>query len=577
MARNTLPYMVRRGHTFAFRLRVPRHLRPMLGCREIVRSLKTQNRQEAAPLALTWASRVKAIFAACETMTRPITTATLKHIIASATENPEKSFADLIAAFEHSNQDDLEFAEIDLNETEFDQLKKLLDTRVEKEFDQICTIADRIAPETPPPPPQRHPMADKSIGELKAYYRNKIAQEEEQTRQAEQDRREAARNKIRKIVHQQAAKIEALQSTNKELATQLATSMPKKKPAISMTWEDCLTRWVKDRSPATSSINSHRSSVAAFTALFPTIKIEDLEPSHFEEYRFKRKTGYGKYAPAKGTTIAKDEGFFTTLLGYARRARCIDKLPLEDLTAINLTDQDKKRVRPYTDNEIKTLFYSPIYTEGFTPQSGAKEGHGHYWLPLLMAYTGARIEELCQLTAAQVDTHEGVQCLLIYASRTRLKTDQSRRFVPLHSELIKLGFADHVLHIRKTQGASAPLFPGLKIKPSTEKVADAFSKWFGRYVERIGIQKKVLTKLQTEEHLHPCHSLRTTFINKMRSAEGNYRPDLEHLIVGHDGEDIHEKDYKGATMIALQRLINTVQYPGVDSSRHHNPSLSITC
>lgn len=87
-----------------------------------------------------------------------------------------------------------------------------------------------------------------------------------------------------------------------------------------MTWDDCIAKWIADKKPAQSSINGHRSSVAAFTDLFPAVKIEDLELRHFEEYRAKRREGYGKRPAVKGTTISKDEGFFTTLLGYAKRA-----------------------------------------------------------------------------------------------------------------------------------------------------------------------------------------------------------------------------------------------------------------
>jgi len=300
------------------------------------------------------------------------------------------------------------------------------------------------------------------------------------------------------------------------------------------------------------------------------VKIEDLGQHHFEDFRVRRKDGYGSRKPAKGTTIQKDESFFVTLLGYAKRAQCIDSIPLDNMAAIKLTEKDEKEVRPYTDEEIQTVFSSPIYTQGHTPlRSGVKEGRGHFWLPLLMLYTGARIEELCQLVAAQIDDHEGIQCLLIYPSRTRIKNGQSRRFVPLHDELLKLGLANHVAQLRKEHGSQAHLFPGLKIKPSTGKIADAFSKWFDRHVVEMGIQKKVTTKLQQEKHLHTCHSLRTTFINKMRSAEGNYREDLEHLIVGHEGKTIHETSYDGAAMVALKRLIDTVQYPGVDLSQHH--------
>ncbi len=214
MARNSLPFLLRRGDTFAFRLRVPQHLRPVLGCREIVRSLKTQNKQEAAPLALVWAGKVKTIFAACESMTRPITASTLKRLLTA--KDSTKPISDLIAALEHSKPEDLKLAETSLTEAEETQYAALLDKATAAEFNQI---AELLAPdEQQQHPTPQHPLVGKSIGELKSYYRGKIAQEEEQARQTDREQREAARNKIRKVIHQQTAKIEALQHTNRELA-----------------------------------------------------------------------------------------------------------------------------------------------------------------------------------------------------------------------------------------------------------------------------------------------------------------------------------------------------------------------
>ncbi|MDR3410630.1 MAG: site-specific integrase [Formivibrio sp.] len=582
MARNSLPFLLRRGDTFAFRLRVPQHLRPVLGCREIVRSLKTQNKQEAAPLALVWAGKVKTIFAACESMTRPITAAALKRLLTY--DDPAKAVTELLPLLERSESDDIDLAETGLDESDRADFQNLLNGVTVSELNQLVDHADRIAPPAPLAPLAPHrPISGNTIEELsrnaKAHYKEKrekeLQRKKDETDEAKQEKQKriiAAIDRIRSRFAVQNAEIATLRETNDVLAKAVSSpSMPPKpKKTVSLTWEDLIQKWIVARKPAETSISGYRSSVNAFTTLFPDLKIEDLQPHHFEEYRAKRAEGFSKLKSVLGTTIQKDESFFTTLLGYAVKAKCIDKIPLSELDPIKLEQGDEKEVRPYTDSEIQIVFNSPIYTADHTPISSVQEGRGHFWLPILMAYTGARIEELCQLIAAQVDEHEGTHCLLIYPSRTRIKNNHSRRFVPLHDELLKLGFADHVARLRKEHGSQAPLFPGLKIKPSTGKVADAFSKWFDRHVVKLGIQKKVMTKLQTEEHLHACHSLRTTFINNMRSAEGNYRKDLERLIVGHEGEDVHDQNYDGAAMAALKRLIDTVQYPGVNLSRHYN-------
>lgn len=61
MARS-IPYLQRRGHTFSFRIDVPASLRPMVGCREIIRALRTEERSRAEPLALEMGAVAKRLF-----------------------------------------------------------------------------------------------------------------------------------------------------------------------------------------------------------------------------------------------------------------------------------------------------------------------------------------------------------------------------------------------------------------------------------------------------------------------------------------------------------------------------------
>jgi hypothetical protein len=52
-----IPYLVRRKNVFYFRLVVPPELRESINAREIVRSLKTENRHEATHQALKLAAQ----------------------------------------------------------------------------------------------------------------------------------------------------------------------------------------------------------------------------------------------------------------------------------------------------------------------------------------------------------------------------------------------------------------------------------------------------------------------------------------------------------------------------------------
>ena len=64
-----IPYLQRRNDALEFRISVPHALRKKMGQREIVRTLKTQDRHTAAPIALLLASKAKQLFLKLHNMT----------------------------------------------------------------------------------------------------------------------------------------------------------------------------------------------------------------------------------------------------------------------------------------------------------------------------------------------------------------------------------------------------------------------------------------------------------------------------------------------------------------------------
>lgn len=54
------PYLFRRNNFYYFRIRIPAEYQDSLNAREITKSLKTENRADAIPLALKFAAHFKA-------------------------------------------------------------------------------------------------------------------------------------------------------------------------------------------------------------------------------------------------------------------------------------------------------------------------------------------------------------------------------------------------------------------------------------------------------------------------------------------------------------------------------------
>jgi integrase len=110
-----------------------------------------------------------------------------------------------------------------------------------------------------------------------------------------------------------------------------------------------------------------------------------------------------------------------------------------------------------------------------------------YWLPLICLFQVCRREEAGQLALVDIQEDNGIPYIRINDDEKlgqSLKNEGSRRKVPIHSSLIRLGFLEFV---KKCKNAGqVRLFP--QLTKGNNGYGDAVGKWFGRlkikYVER---------------------------------------------------------------------------------------------
>ncbi|MFN5745001.1 MAG: hypothetical protein ACK443_02780 [Methylococcaceae bacterium] len=133
--------------------------------------------------------------------------------------------------------------------------------------------------------------------------------------------------------------------------------------------------------------------------------------------------------------------------------------------------RDSKSRVPFTDDDLRRLFLSEPYLKGTVKRPS------EFWVPLLALFTGARLAELVQLHCSDVYSVDGIWVLdLNELDGKFLKSENSKRIVPIHSALIELGFLDFVKLRKKT---SPRLFPEEERTP--EGKFDAYSKRFQAY------------------------------------------------------------------------------------------------
>jgi integrase len=265
----------------------------------------------------------------------------------------------------------------------------------------------------------------------------------------------------------------------------------------------------------------------------------------------------------KAATVNKWLNCLGAVLNWSRKNGLIpDDLPWSDpVKGMRLTEERSNR-QPWELEELKALFASPIYLKGERPLGG--KGEASFWLPLLAIFSGARLNELAPMCVDDVktDAASGVRFITVIEDKEAgrsVKTDSSVRAVPIHPELVRIGFLDFVDHVRHSGGASARLFPKLTPGPKGG-FGEAFSKWFGRYKRGLGIDNPTSV----------FHSFRHGFKDALRAARVN--EDVNDALTGHSGGNSVARGYGWKDMVrrfgfpTLYAAVEKVRYDGLDLS-----------
>ncbi|KQT77414.1 site-specific integrase [Methylobacterium sp. Leaf466] len=210
--------------------------------------------------------------------------------------------------------------------------------------------------------------------------------------------------------------------------------------------------------------------------------------------------------------------------------------------------------------ELARLFATPVWTGCMSPTRRTTPGtlivrDEKFWLPLIAVFSGMRQEEICQLQVEDIRQDEGVWFVDINDRPPRkVKNVTAVRRVPVHSELIRLGFLAHVDKQRRIK--QPRVFPGLEPGGADARLGHAFTKWFTRYRRDVGIYRVGLD----------FHSFRHTATTLMHQA-GVATAVIDH-ITGHATAGETARYTKRSTLPQLQAAIELIAI-GVDFSSLH--------
>jgi integrase len=177
----------------------------------------------------------------------------------------------------------------------------------------------------------------------------------------------------------------------------------------------------------------------------------------------RRKTKQNSRSKSRGQNTQTYYQLFNRVMGEAKN----DCIIADHLTIKGQKTKFETITKPFLPDDLHALTTAWPYIT-YTPASARSLKHDahpfKFWLIPLGLFTGARLNELCQLRISDIQTDEhGVPVVSINdnGGHKSLKTDQSRRSVPLCNALLAMGFMDFVEEQRKAHGKNSLLFPEL--------------------------------------------------------------------------------------------------------------------
>lgn len=245
-----------------------------------------------------------------------------------------------------------------------------------------------------------------------------------------------------------------------------------------------------------------------------------------------------------------------TLLKYA--AQDLEVIPRSPWVGLDIAHKTTARRRPWKPEELATLFGQPLFTRYELPKEWRAGRAAAYWVPLIGLFTGARISELAQLRPGDVSTSGPIPLLNITdaGAGQQVKTSASVRSIPVHPELVRLGFLEFA---RSMQGAGeTSMWPHLKLRKG--RPGGFLSDWFGEFRKAAGLS----------EQYPDFHCFRHTVRTLMSRASVDHK--VQDCITGHEtGGSTGTKVYQHLEEQALAEAIGALNYPSLTLPRVYRP------
>lgn len=209
--------------------------------------------------------------------------------------------------------------------------------------------------------------------------------------------------------------------------------------------------------------------------------------------------------PLAPATEERHRRFLVAFFNHLVNGQAIPSSPMKAFRKVKVDDtiDPEKAVRLFEDEDLQTIFDAA----NFLPWAKKPQ---YWWAPMIGLYTGARVNEVCQLKLSDIIEERGVWCIAIQKtidkdlagdpkkrrrSRQSVKGSGCMRVIPIATPLLDAGFLEFVEDMKAT--GHPRLFPLLsagvnrKSGETNARYSQQFVVDFGRYLKSLGFPKGV--------------------------------------------------------------------------------------
>ena len=207
---------------------------------------------------------------------------------------------------------------------------------------------------------------------------------------------------------------------------------------------------------------------------------------------------------------------------------------------------DKNPHLPYKKEQLLEMF-NPKHTY-------FKDNPDAFWACMIALFTGARINAAITLQYKDILVKDGIDCIQFRSDHKikQLKNEASERLVPIHKQLLDLGFVDYV---NKQKAKSKAEDTDFIIKKCQTKSGEYNNKFFTRELSPFFTDIKVKTGNLDG---YDFHSFRKNLSIALQDADvgATYIND----IIGWEGKTTMEQSYSNHTLTQINDELNKFSY-----------------